>query len=83
MITYNIKGGDVSVRPNVLFLGDLPERTTLNSFLPAHMDLTTQMSLSTSTIFNKGTTCIYSQSFVKKKNKTNTFAFPSYQGIEF
>lgn len=56
MITYDIKDGVVSVRPHVLFSGDVPKRTALTPFLTAHMDLTTQMSLSTSVIFNKRTT---------------------------
>lgn len=83
MITYDIKDAVVSVRPHVLFSGELPERPALTRFSSAQMNLTTQMCLSPSAIFNKRTTCVYSQSFVYKNNKTNTFAFPSHQGIEF
>ena len=68
MITYGIRDGVVSVKPHVLFAGELPS-------LLAKMDLTTQMSLFSSATFNKRTR-IYSQNFVKTKTKTNTFAFP-------
>lgn len=65
MITYDIRDGVVSMKPNVLFSGELPQRPTLTPSLLAQMDLTTQVSLSAGAIFNTKTTCIYSQNFVK------------------
>ena len=67
MITYDIKDGVVLLKTKALFSGEPPQRRALASFVPAQMDPATQMSLSTSAIFNKRTTCIYSQNFVKKK----------------
>lgn len=65
MITYDMKDGIVWGRPTVLFSGELPKRTALTPFSLAQMDLITQMSLSTSAIFNERT-CIYFQIFVEK-----------------
>lgn len=63
MITYDIRDSVMSMKLNVLVSGVLPQRLTLTPSLLAQMDLTTQMSLSTSAIFNKRTICIYSQNF--------------------